>query len=126
MKKVIGIGGIFFKSADPKALSDWYSKHLGIANEGWGAQFFIEQQQKEVKDAYQLWTPFKADTKYFEPSQQSFMINFMVDNLQALLAQLRADGVEVMEKTEEGEFGKFGWCMDPEGNKIELWEPPKA
>lgn len=126
MKKVIGIGGIFFKSADPKALSEWYRQHLGIANKGWGAQFFIEQQQQEVKDAYLLWTPFKADTKYFEPSQQPFMINFMVDNLQALLTQLRADGVEVMEKTEEGEFGKFGWCMDPEGNKIELWEPPKA
>lgn len=124
MKRVIGIGGIFFKSKDPKALGDWYQKHLGVNNEGWGAQFLVTDLA-EVKDAYQLWSPFKAETTYFEPSSQSFMINFMVDDLTSLLAQLKVEGVNVMDKTDESEFGKFGWCMDPEGNKIELWEPPK-
>jgi predicted enzyme related to lactoylglutathione lyase len=125
MKKVIGIGGIFFKSKDPKALGEWYEKHLGIKNQGWGVQFMVNDLNNDVKDAYQLWSPFKADTTYFEPSTQPFMINFVVDDLAALLKQLRADGVNVMEKTDEGEFGNFGWCMDPEGNKIELWQPPK-
>ncbi len=124
MKRVIGIGGIFIKSKDPKALGEWYQKHLGIVNEGWGAQFLVKDLN-EVKDAYQLFSPFKADTTYFAPSTQSFMINFMVDDLDALLAQLKAEGVEVMEAKEESEYGKFGWCLDPEGNKIELWEPPK-
>jgi predicted enzyme related to lactoylglutathione lyase len=124
MKKVIGIGGIFFKSKDPKALGEWYQKYLGIVNEGWGAQFFVKDLAG-VKEAYQLFSPFKSDTTYFEPSKQSFMINFIVDDLTALLAQLKTEGVEVMESKEESEFGKFGWCMDPEGNKVELWEPPR-
>lgn len=124
MKKVIGIGGIFFKSKDPKALSEWYEKHLGIKNEGWGAQFYFEQLNHEVKNGYQLWSPFKSDTNYFSPSEQPFMLNFIVADLKALLHQLRLDGVTVMEKQEDGEFGSFGWCMDPEGNKIELWQPP--
>lgn len=123
MKRVIGIGGIFFKSKDPKALGDWYQKHLGIDNQGWGAQFLVKELS-EVKDAYQLWSPFKAETTYFEPSSQPFMINFIVHDLTALLHQLKQEGVTVMDKTDESEFGKFGWCMDPEGNKIELWEPP--
>lgn len=124
MKRVIGIGGIFFKSKDPKALNDWYQKHLGITNEGWGAQFYVKDLE-DVKNAYQLFSPFKTDTTYFEPSKQSFMVNFMVEDVTALLAQLKLEGIEVMETTEESEFGKFGWCLDPEGNKIELWEPPK-
>jgi predicted enzyme related to lactoylglutathione lyase len=126
MAKVISIGGVFFKSKDPKALNEWYQKHLGIQNEGWGAQFLVDTLQKEVKNAYQLLSTFKSDSTYFSPSEQSFMINFIVDDVAALLKQLRSEGVEVMEKTEEGEYGKFGWCMDPDGNKIELWEPPKA
>lgn len=124
MKRVIGIGGIFFKSKDPKVLGQWYEQHLGIKNEGWGAQFMVDNL-KEVKDAYQLWSPFKADTTYFEPSTQPFMINFIVDDLTGLIAKLKEEGVTVMDKTDESEFGKFGWCLDPEGNKIELWEPPK-
>ena len=124
MKRVIGIGGIFFKSKDPKALGDWYQKHFGISNQGWGAQFMVKDLDG-VKDAYQLWSPFKADTTYFEPGNQSFMVNFMVDDLTALIATLREEGVTVMDKTEESEYGKFGWCLDPEGNKIELWEPPR-
>jgi predicted enzyme related to lactoylglutathione lyase len=126
MKRVIGLGGIFFKSKDPKILNEWYSKHLGIHNEGWGVQFSLTKHMEEVKDAYQLWSPFKDDTTYFEPSNQQFMINFVVDDLTALLEQLKSEGVEVMDKTEEGEYGKFGWCLDPEKNKIELWEPPKV
>lgn len=125
MKRVIGIGGIFFKSKDPKALGEWYQKHLGIVNEGWGAQFWVKELN-DVKDAYQLFSPFKADTTYFAPSAQSFMVNFIVDDLAALLAQLKTEGVDVMEANEESEYGKFGWCMDPEGNKVELWEPPKS
>jgi predicted enzyme related to lactoylglutathione lyase len=124
MKRVIGIGGIFFKSKDPKALGDWYQKYLGITNEGWGAQFQLKDLNG-VKEVYQIWSPFKAETTYFEPSTQPFMINFIVDDLTALLDQLKQEGVNVMDKTDESEFGKFGWCMDPEGNKIELWEPPR-
>lgn len=123
MKRVIGIGGIFFKSKDPKALGEWYQKHLGIVNEGWGAQFKVKDLE-EVKDAYQLFSPFKADTTYFEPGNQTFMVNFIVDDLMALITKLKEEGVNVMDKTDESEYGKFGWCMDPEGNKIELWEPP--
>lgn len=125
MKRVIGIGGIFFKSKDPKALSEWYNKHLGVANEGWGAQFFFDKVAPQLKDGYQLWSPFSDTTKYFEPSTQSFMVNFIVDDLDALLNTLKEEGVNVVDKKEEGEFGKFGWCFDPEGNKVELWETPK-
>ncbi len=125
MKKVLGLGGIFFKSKDPVALNEWYRTHLGINNEGWGALFPLNKLNEEVNDGYQLWSPFKDDTTYFKPSEQSFMINFIVHDLTALLAELKSNGVDVMDKTENGEEGKFGWCLDPEGNKIELWEPPK-
>ncbi len=125
MKKVLGLGGIFFKSKDPVALNEWYRIHLGINNEGWGALFPLNKLNEDVKDGYQLWSPFKDDTTYFKPSEQSFMINFIVHDLTALLAELKSNGVDVMDKTEDGEYGKFGWCIDPEGNKIELWEPPK-
>lgn len=125
MKKVIGIGGIFFKSKDPKALSAWYDKHLGLTNPGWGALLNPDEIKQHFPDGYQLWSPFKEDTTYFAPSSQSFMLNFIVADLHALLAELRNEGVEVMEKVEESEFGKFGWCIDPDGNKIELWEPAK-
>jgi catechol 2,3-dioxygenase-like lactoylglutathione lyase family enzyme len=127
MKRVIGIGGIFFKSKDPKALTKWYATHLGLPAQEWGgAQFVLDKVNTDVKDGYQLWNPFKEDTTYFEPGNQTFMLNFIVDDLVALLAALRTEGVEVMDKTDEGEFGKFGWCIDPDGNKVELWEPPKG
>ena len=125
MKRVIGIGGVFFKSKNPQVLNDWYHKHLGIINEGWGAQFYVKNLNSFI-DPYQVWSPFKADTSYFEPSNQSFMVNLIVDDLTSLLTQLRLEGVHVMDVTEESEFGKFGWCIDHEGTKIELWEPPKA
>ena len=122
MAKVTGLGGIFFKSSDPAALSAWYAKHLGLAAEDWGGVRFNEDEQRA---GYTLWSPFAADTTYFAPSPQPYMVNFRVDDLDALLTQLRAEGVEVDERVESSEFGRFGWVMDLEGTRIELWQPPE-
>lgn len=124
MNRVIGIGGIFFKCKDREAARDWYAKHLGIKSEEWGAVFPWRRKDNPDDETYTAWSPFKSDSKYFEPSEQDFMINYQVENLMELLDQLRAEGVTVMEETDVSEFGKFGWIMDPEGRKIELWEPP--
>ncbi|MFG6489367.1 VOC family protein [Roseateles sp. BYS78W] len=124
MKRVTGIGGIFFKSKDPKALNEWYQRHLGINVSPWGGAKFQWAEDNPGGAGMTLWTPFKADTDYFAPSTAPFMINFRVADLHALLAALRAEGCEVLEKVDESEYGKFGWVMDPEGNKLELWEPP--
>jgi predicted enzyme related to lactoylglutathione lyase len=125
MKRVTGIGGIFFKSKDPKALGAWYQTHLGIAVQPWGGAAF---QWKGADNAEgvgsTIWSPFAADTSYFAPSTAPFMINYRVDDLHTLLAVLRAEGVQVDDKIEESEYGKFGWVIDPEGNKLELWQPP--
>lgn len=125
MKRVTGIGGIFFKSTDPAALAAWYQRHLGLAVESWGGVAFTWQTPDNPSGVGStMWCPFKADTDYFAPSQAAFMLNFRVDDLQALLAVLRQEGVQVLENTESSEFGEFGWVLDPEGNKIELWQPP--
>jgi predicted enzyme related to lactoylglutathione lyase len=124
MKKVIGFGGIFFKSSDPVKLREWYKNHLGLPVETWGCMMDLNNPELSKVEGYTVWSPFKEDTKYFEPSDKPFMLNFMVEDLHALLAELKKDGVHVLDKTEESEFGKFGWIMDPEGNKIELWQPP--
>ncbi len=121
MAKVTGLGGIFFKSRDPAALAAWYAKHLGLDTEAWGGVRFDEDEQWP---GYTLWSPFAADTSYFGAGPQSYMINFRVDDLDALLAQLRADGAQVDERVNESEFGRFGWITDPEGTRIELWQPP--
>jgi predicted enzyme related to lactoylglutathione lyase len=121
MAKITGLGGIFFKSRDPAALSAWYAKHLGLDTEEWGGARFDEDEQRP---GYTLWSPFAADTDYFGPGPQSCMINFRVDDLDALLAQLRADGVAVDERVDSSEFGRFGWITDPEGTRVELWQPP--
>jgi predicted enzyme related to lactoylglutathione lyase len=121
MAKVTGLGGIFFKSRDPAALSAWYAQHLGLSVEAWGGVRFDEDAQRP---GYTLWSPFAADTDYFGPGTQPCMINFRVDDLDALLAQLRAAGVDVDERVEQSEFGRFGWVVDPEGTRIELWQPP--
>jgi predicted enzyme related to lactoylglutathione lyase len=121
MARVIGIGGIFFKARDPAALAAWYGQHLGLKVEGFGGAMFFDDP---AKPGYSLWTPFKEDTKYFQPSDKPYMINFRVDDLHALLAALRAAGATVDAKVDESEYGRFGWVMDPEGNRIELWEPP--
>lgn len=123
MKRVTGIGGIFFKAKDPEKLKAWYRTHLGIESESWGAVFHWRDDPRSA-DAYTAWSVFTEETKYFEPGKKPFMINFRVADLHWLLEQLRAEGVEVDPKVEESEFGKFSWVMDPEGNRIELWEPP--
>jgi predicted enzyme related to lactoylglutathione lyase len=121
MAKVTGLGGIFFKSRDPAALGAWYAQHLGLNVEEWGGVRFDENERRP---GYTLWSPFAADTGYFGPGAQSYMINFRVDDLDALLAQLRSAGVAVDERVDESEFGRFGWVVDPEGTRIELWQPP--
>jgi len=127
MKRVTGIGGIFFKAKDPKALREWYSKHLGIESENWGGFAFQWKDDPRADNGYTIWSVFPDDTKYFEPSKQPFMINFRVADLTSLLAQLRNEGVEVDPKSgDDSDFGKFGWVIDPEGNRIELWEPPAS
>ena len=125
MKRVTGIGGIFFKSQDPKALAEWYRVHLGVPVEEWGGAAFRWKNADNPDGAgTTAWSPFAADTTYFAPGNASFMINYRVDDLHALLAALRAEGVQVEDEVEESEYGKFGWIIDPEGNKIELWQPP--
>lgn len=124
MKKVTGIGGVFFKAKDPDMLREWYRRHLGIESEKWG--FSFEWSDDPQNDGgVTAWNIFPDSSKYFDPSTQPFMINFRVANLEELLGALRAEGLDVDPKSGEGsEFGKFGWVMDPEGNRVELWEPP--
>jgi catechol 2,3-dioxygenase-like lactoylglutathione lyase family enzyme len=125
MKRVTGIGGVFFKSKDPKALAEWYRTHLGMQVEEWGGVAFRwANADNPTGTGTTIWNPFKQDTSYFSPSQASFMLNYRVDDLHALLAALRAEGCRVDEKVEESEYGKFGWVIDPDGNKVELWQPP--
>jgi catechol 2,3-dioxygenase-like lactoylglutathione lyase family enzyme len=125
MHRVTGIGGIFFKSQDPKALAAWYQTHLGIDVQAWGgAAFRWRGGDNPEGEGTTIWSPFAADTNYFAPSTATFMINYRVEDLHALLDVLRAEGVPVEEKVEESEYGKFGWVIDPDGNKLELWQPP--
>ncbi len=125
MQRVTGIGGIFFKSRDPVALAAWYRQHLGLAIEDWGGAVFAWQGADNPQGiGSTLWSPFAADSTYFEPSQEPWMINFRVADLDALLVALRAEGCTVDQRTEVSEFGRFGWVMDPEGRRIELWQPP--
>jgi predicted enzyme related to lactoylglutathione lyase len=125
MKRVTGLGGIFFKTEDPKAMKEWYGKHLGLPVNEYGASFrWIDVAHPEAKvHASTAWSPFRQDTKYFQPSQKSFMINYRVENLMDLLTALKEEGVQIVGGPEEYPYGKFAWIMDPEGNKIELWEP---
>jgi predicted enzyme related to lactoylglutathione lyase len=123
MKRVTGIGGIFFKAADPKALGAWYRDHLGLDVTDWGGAIF-EWGGADSDRGMTIWSPFKQDTTYMAPGTSSFMINFRVADLDALLAALRAEGCNVVGEPQTSEQGRFGWVLDPEGNKIELWEPP--
>ena len=122
MKRVTGLGGIFFKAKDPKALGEWYRRHLGMDVSEWGGVVF--RWSDDSPSGTTIWSPFKADTDYMAPGTASFMVNFRVADLHALLAALRAEGCDVQDKVDESEYGKFGWVVDPEGNKVELWEPP--
>ena len=126
MKRVTGIGGVFFKAKDPKALGAWYRRHLGLNVEEWGGVAFRWAEDNPNGAGTTIWRPFNEDTSYFAPSASSFMVNFRVADLHALLAALRAEGCEVQDKVDESEYGKFGWVLDPEGNKVELWEPPSG
>jgi len=126
VQRVRGIGGVFFKSLDPKTLGAWYEAHLGVKYEDWGGtQFFWRRHEAPERTGATVWSLFKQESTYFDPSTKPFMVNYIVEDLAAMLAQLRANGVTVDDKVEESEYGKFGWAMDPEGNRFELWEPPK-
>ncbi len=120
MPSVTGIGGIFFKAKDPAALREWYRRHLGLDIQGWGGAVFHGPESAGAT----VWNIFAADSDYFDPSPAPFMINYRVADLDAVLAALRAQGCAVDDRTEESEFGKFGWVMDPEGHRVELWQPP--
>ncbi|AUC85745.1 glyoxalase [Polaribacter sp. ALD11] len=119
--KVIGIGGVFFKSENPKGSKDWYKKHLGFNTDDWGSTFWWKD--KEGNEASTQWSPFPKDTNHFKPSKKDFMFNYRVENLVELLAELKKEGVTILGEIQEFEYGKFGWILDNEDNKIELWEP---
>lgn len=122
--RVTGIGGLFFKTEDPKKTKDWYQKHLGFNTDDWGCTFWWKDE-KGNKCSTQ-WSPFTKGTKYFEPSKKDFMFNYRVENLVELLKELEKEGVTIVGKMEEYDYGKFGWILDADGNKIELWEPKDA
>lgn len=124
MAKVTGIGGVFFKSrADSAALATWYQQHLGIPLESWGGAVLRWPEDKADDQGLTVWTVANKESQWFSPSDSAFMINYRVDDLVDLLAQLRAAGVEIVGGPESHENGKFAWIMDPEGNKVELWQP---
>ena len=126
MKRVTGIGGIFFQAEDPAALRNWYKTHLGIDVQPWGgAAFRWTNDAGEPVGGTTAWS-IGARGDHFAPSKSPFMINYRVDDLAVLLRALRDEGCDVLDKTDDSEFGKFGWVMDPEGNKVELWEPPEG
>lgn len=125
MKRVAGIGGIFFHAKDPAALRDWYKRHLGIDVQDWGgAVFKWADGAGKAMPGTTTGSIGAADGNYFAPSIAPFMVNYRVDDLAALLEALRAEGCHVLDNTDDSEFGEFGWVMDPEGNKVELWQPP--
>ena len=121
IKRVTGIGGVFFKSENPIALRNWYQKHLGFNTDNYGATFWWHDTNQQI--ASTQWSPFNKETTYFEPSNKEFMFNYRVENLDQLLSQLKKEGVTIVGEPESYEYGKFGWILDLEGNKIELWEP---
>jgi predicted enzyme related to lactoylglutathione lyase len=123
LKRVTGIGGIFFKCKDPKKLREWYQVHLGLNTNQYGSVFEWRQGADTTKKGFTQWSPFKETTKYFEPSTKEFMINYRVENLTALIAELKKEGVTITDTMETFDYGKFVHIMDIEGNKIELWEP---
>ena len=119
MAKVTGIGGLFYKVADPAATRRWYAEHLGIEECEWGASLAWNDPNGAT-----IWSPFAASSDYFGPGSQAFMANMRVDDLDALLAQLQAAGVAVVEARQDDEYGKFGWIIDCDGLRVELWQPP--
>ncbi len=126
--RVTGVGSIFFKSDDPDKLYQWYAQHLGIhpAPDGTGAAFEWRDAEDADKKGMTVWSIFPRNTKYFEPSSSPFMINYRVDDLDALLEALKKEGVQIDPHREDYDYGRFAWIMDPDGNRIELWESPKG
>ena len=123
MKKVTGIGGVFFKCKDPKKVTEWYQKHLGLKTNPYGATFEWYEGADSTKKGQTQWTPFAENTKYFAPSTKDFMINYRVENLEALVEELKKEGVTILDNIESYDYGKFVHILDAEGNKVELWEP---
>ena len=124
--KVIGVGGVFFRSPDPARLGNWYRDSLGLSVESWGDTHGTSFAPADMpKNSFTVWSAFTADTKYFGEASQSFMINLVVDDLDAALARVKEAGGEVLPDREEHDFGRFGWIIDPDGNRVELWEPPE-
>ena len=127
MKRVTGIGGIFFKARDPVALGAWYRKHLGIDVQDWGgAAFRWTDEAGNPTSGTTIWSVGSAEGDPFAPGTSSFMVNYRVADLHGLLEALRGEGCKVLEKIDDSEYGKFGWVIDPEGNKVELWQPPRG
>ena len=120
-KRVTGLGGFFFKATNPEKIKKWYEKRLGLPVDDYGCSFWWKDLQGSEGSTH--WSPMKEDTSYFNPSEKPFMVNFRVENLEELLTALREEGVEIVGEVEAYSYGKFCWIMDPEGNKIELWEP---
>ena len=122
MKRVTSIGGIFFKCKDPDNIKEWYTKHLGLNTDEYGTTFEWTMPDDPSKKGFTTWSPFKADTTYFQPSSKDFMVNYRVENLEWLVGELKTEGVTLLDEIEVCEYGKFAHILDPEGNKIELWE----
>jgi predicted enzyme related to lactoylglutathione lyase len=123
--RILGIGGIFFKSAHPQQMKDWYSKHLGLADSGGGVMLPWREKDKPDSEQMTVWSIFPDSSKYFEPSTQTFMVNYIVDDIDALLERLAKDGVRIDAKRQDESYGRFAWIYDHDGNKIELWQPIK-
>jgi predicted enzyme related to lactoylglutathione lyase len=121
--RVTGIGGIFFLSENPQETREWYGENLGLAIDEYGSPFEFRNANRPEEINYLRWSPFDKETDYFSPSEKEFMINFRVQNIEGLVKNLRGNGVRILDDVEEFEYGKFIHIMDPEGNKIELWEP---
>lgn len=123
MKKVTGIGGVFFKCKSPEKMKEWYHKNLGLATDEYGTNFEWRQTEHPDKKGFTQWSPFSEDSNYIQPSEKAFMINYRVSDLLKLVEELRFNGVQILDEVQEFEYGKFIHLLDPEGNKIELWEP---
>lgn len=124
--RILGIGGIFFKSANREEMRKWYGEHLGLVDKGGGAMLPWREKDKPENEHLTVWSVFAGDTKYFEPSQASFMVNYIVDDIDALLDRLKQAGVKIDPKRQDESYGRFAWIYDPDGNKIELWQPLPA
>jgi predicted enzyme related to lactoylglutathione lyase len=121
--KVVGIGGIFFFSDNPEETKEWYTKNLGLETNEWGSSFEFRNANRPDEINYLQWSPFKKGSEYFAPSKKEYMINYRVQNMEALVEKLKANGVTILDAIETFDYGKFVHIMDSEGNKLELWEP---